>query len=464
MLFLISLLFSIYLLANLFREYKSRSLTSPIALYSALFLFHFSVPGLALSLDILSFKHIDNVEFALQAQILVILSFIFFKLGSKAITIFKNKYKHNTLPITWKKNRVIIVIILLLAFGYLTRMFFIYKGMYFQEMRTSIGYLDSIHSSLRQAERLPLLCIYITALYYYSNFNSDKILPNIVSSLHINKQWLYLLILLLIVEIIYWLPSGRKTDIFFAILTPLIIRYFYKPKLPSLKVMLLIFIFVITFFQASNIYRYYMNVGNYAETPFVEAVINSFKDAKSDKLSFKESPTNKNYMMNRLNLLEPVSASIRITDNHSWKVSYGAEYIKLLENMIPRIFWEDKPGYHYGNMFGYYSGYLSEGDLKTSISVTFIGEAYNNFKWLAPIVMFLFGMFFTYIYIKAIKNKSVNWVFLYILTFPVLLYPGGTFVLYFGGLVKSWLAAGILIIFLSSKKYPQNFSVSNLGR
>ena len=446
----ISVLFTAYLIISLLQEYKTNDLVSPVAITSALFLLHFAIPGILLSIGFLNFVYEPNSQYAFYSQIVIIFSFLAFKFGAKLITLKINQPKFTKYVPIWGEGKVLFVIIILLVIGYTARLFFITKGLYFQETRSSSGEIGALFATYRQAERLPLLSLFIATIFYYSNIiqNNRHNFKYILSI----KKWFYLIIILEAFEIAYWFPSGRKTDLLFAIVIPFIIRYMYIKKLPSAKVIIIFLVFVITFFQISNLYRLYMATGNYTNLSFYTAISKTLNDLEQKKYSRFHSSKNTDYMLKRLNLLESVSATIRLIETNALPVTYGEQYIWLGMIFIPRIIWDDKPNFAYGNEFGHKTGLLSSYNESTSISVTFIGEAYLNFSWLAPIVMLLFGLFFTYFYNKAKRRKSVEWSFLYILAVPILLYPGGTFALYFGGLVKSWIVAALLLIFMKSKR------------
>jgi len=142
-------------------------------------------------------------------------------------------------------------------------------------------------------------------------------------------------------------------------------------------------------------------------------------------------------MLNRISLLEPLAACIRIIDEGIWEKFSGDSYIHLLYAFIPRFLFPGKPGLHYGNDFGHAAGVLSDFDFDTSVSVTFIGETYLNFGWIGVIVGFAFGLVFTVLYNLATSAvNKLTWLVIYALTLPSIIYFGGTFALYFGGLVK----------------------------
>ena len=67
-------------------------------------------------------------------------------------------------------------------------------------------------------------------------------------------------------------------------------------------------------------------------------------------------------------------------------------------NVIPRVFWPNKPSFAIGNDYGRELGVISPDDTTTGISFSPIGDAYHQAEWFGvlvvlPLVMFLF--FFT---------------------------------------------------------------------
>lgn len=446
-LLLTSTILGAYLIIKLLLKFRTGELISPVALYSGLFLLHFSIPGIITSLGFVPFAYRPNMEYAFQAQVIIIFSFFAFELGARLSIVKMGPPKLRQVLPVWGESRVLLVIVALLVIGYAARLFFISEGLYFQQTRTSTGGLGALYSTLRQAERAPLLSLYITAIFYYSYALKFR---NSYSRVVFEKRsWFYILLTLVIMEVAYWVPSGRKTDLMFAIMIPLIIRYFYIPKLPSLKVIILFIVFVVAYFQVNHMYRFYISVAQHANIPVTETIMSAIDDIGEKRYSYFESDSGSNYILKRMNLLESVSSSIRLVETDAWPISYGEQYLWLGTILIPRILWDNKPGFHYGNEFGYKAGFIDISNENTSISVTFIGEAYLNFSWVAPLVMVGFGWFFTWLYVSGKRSGSINWFLLYILSLPILLYPGGTFALYFGGLVKTWLLAALLIHFMA---------------
>jgi hypothetical protein len=130
---------------------------------------------------------------------------------------------------------------------------------------------------------------------------------------------------------------------------------------------------------------------------------------------------------------------MRLINTGQWDPFLGKSYGEGLMGLIPRLIWPNKPDMHYGTEFGHAAGYLSANDWHTSISVTFVGEAFLNFWWLGFIPFFLIGTIYGFIYNNAERGTHrQTWVLLYAVTLDTLLYVGGTFGGHFGGLLKLW--------------------------
>src|SRR5262249_4279841 len=142
-------------------------------------------------------------------------------------------------------------------------------------------------------------------------------------------------------------------------------------------------------------------------------------------------------LLQRLDLLEPVSASIRLITLGDWKLALGRDYAMALLAFLPRAVWSSKPDLHYGTEFGQAAGLLYLDDWTTSISVTFPGEAFLNFGWFGFIPLFFIGTAYGLLY-EATNHSRYQpmWTLLYAITLPTILYLGGTFSLYVGGLIK----------------------------
>jgi hypothetical protein len=99
----------------------------------------------------------------------------------------------------------------------------------------------------------------------------------------------------------------------------------------------------------------------------------------------------------RLQMISPDDRLIEVTDQG--KV-FGLLPIKLeLMNAVPHVFWPDKPGTNFGNMYAHDISGVSqgEGDTETGISFSPTAEAYHLARWVGVLVVapLIWCIFFT---------------------------------------------------------------------
>jgi hypothetical protein len=204
---------------------------------------------------------------------------------------------------------------------------------------------------------------------------------------------------------------------------------------------------LLAFFPAAHYYRYAMEVGGLLGREPTEVVSEALQNLDVRRELGGEGAVSA-VLLTRLSLLEPVSASMRLIDNGEWKSMRGRSYLDALISLVPRIAWPDKPDFHYGTDFGQAAGILGPLDWTTSISVTFPGEAYLNFGWSGAAVMLFMAFAFSSIYYQS--RTSSAWLLCYFVALPTLLYIGGTFALYVGGLLKLMLLFGAVAVWLQA--------------
>lgn len=117
----------------------------------------------------------------------------------------------------------------------------------------------------------------------------------------------------------------------------------------------------------------------------------------------------------------------------------------VLLTILPRAVWPSKPLFSYGTEFGQAAGLLDPDDWITSISVTFPGEAFINFGWIGFMPFVLIGVMYSLIYrAHQCWRQEQTGMLLYAITLPTILYIGGTFALFMGGLMKLLLLYSLI--------------------
>lgn len=93
--------------------------------------------------------------------------------------------------------------------------------------------------------------------------------------------------------------------------------------------------------------------------------------------------------------LQMISMDDALNENTETAGAFGLQPIAAeFLNVIPRVFWKDKPQVYFGNVFAHSIGMLAADDDSTGISFSPVGEAYHEARWLgvaliAPAIWFL---------------------------------------------------------------------------
>jgi len=424
----VSLLTIIYALISCYWLAKTGNLASPISLYAALVMLHFALPGFFWGIGAApDFVNYNNRAFAIDAALYSLASLLAIQFGAlvafvprKGLSLTSNRPVH---LINWKSFRIIFIVILLICIGLIARLIIIKNNAYFQVSRTVQGELEGpFYAAFRLMEVFPLHALCIIAIRYWRLGQAAT------------RLWRNALLGMIFFEVLYWLPSGRKEEVILALLLPLMIKYLLTKKLPQLRILIAFFVFVLILIPFSYYYRSAMIIGGQSES-LIDFAINAAQVLKGGGREVGKSAVV--VIVERLSLLEPLSACIRIWEKGIWEPMLGSSYAYALLGLIPRFLWPGKPGFHYGTDFGHAGGFLSPGDWQTSVSVTFFGESYLNFGVAGVLPLVMMGLIFGAIYRKSrFSVHRETWTFLYVMTLPTILYIGGTFALYFGGLIK----------------------------
>lgn len=396
---------------------------SPLALYSYLYIVHFVVAGFVFSLDPDAWVYRINAQYAMEAQIIVILSLAAFASGYLALCV-KGRHTSRAYPSvfrSWSAIRVLIICLVLFTIGWLTRIYVISAGAYFQITRT-IPFEGAFHAAIRMAESLPMNVLCIVSIFRWSA----------------NKKGLIggrLFWFVLVAEFLYWLPTGRKEEIILTLILPILARYLLIRKFPSWPLLLLLGSFILLLFPLAHYYRLALELGALSKGDIFSSIEAAVQQAQASDYAAQVPPHL--VLLNRLALLEPVSACIRLVESGQWGFLLGSSYFQAILGLVPRFLWPGKPDLHYGTEFGHAAGMAGPTDWESSTSVTFVGESFLNLSWAGPAAFLGFGFFFGAIYLR--RDRTIfpqTWILLYLLVVPVVLYIGGTFALYFGGLAK----------------------------
>jgi len=428
LLFWVALLTAVYIAVYFARNWPTKHLASPSSLYAVLVAVHFAVPGMLFGLEQgPDYVFLPNGQFAAEAMLFAFASLLAFQGGSFFVNsgVLGRRHRHyGAARPFWARNRVLVCVVALLVGGWMARIHIIESNAYFQILRgAEQGDLAGpFYTAILMAEQSPTYAICILAIVYWR--------PNVSPSRLLRLA----LVCVVLSEIVYWLPSGRKEPVVLTVVLPLMTRYLQRRKLPSARIALSLLTAAVLMFPAIQLYRNAMEAGG-TGGGLIDTVVTATTIAETGTVSTNMSGGE--IIFGRMSLLEPLSACIRLNRNGAWEPMLGISYAQALLSFVPRFMWPEKPNLHYGTVFGHAAGFLSRDDWFTSISVTFFGEAFLNFAWGGLVPILLMGAIFGGLYrqITASLHRE-TWLLVYLVAMPTILYIGGTFAMYFGGLIK----------------------------
>jgi hypothetical protein len=243
---------------------------------------------------------------------------------------------------------------------------------------------------------------------------------------------------------LYHLPTGRKESMVILIVLPFLVRAFVAngpPRRRWASVVLAVGVTVMVFMGIS-IYRTgmaaYFHGGrlDYAEVGEMYAEGNRILSEEGGAVGAAARQA-----ASRISLVDSVFAAHQMT--RPGERLHGESLLWTALAPVPRFLWKSKPDFELGNYFGRMHGFVSDTNEQTSISVTFVGELVWNFGPWGILGMFFVGIVNAMIYTFLRPRRSVVGLCVYAAVWPTLAYVGGTFALYYGGMLKA-----ALIVFL----------------
>lgn len=414
-----------------FSAMRRASLLHPAKLYALLFALHIAMPSMLLALGFApSFVNAANLPYLLRGVLFSWICLLAIWLGALA----GSRLRFGGPPMaatnrsyTWRSNRAYGAVLLLLLVGWITKAYVIQSDAYLQIHRAVQGELEGpLYALIRMLEVFSLHGVVMLIAFLADRHRRGQ---------PVSMRARRLAALLVIAEFAYWLPTGRKEDTILSLLLPLATLHLLTGYVPPRKAIAGMAVFVTLLFPATHYYRLAVE-SNITSLGVVDSQ-SLLSLAEVTATSGDEAIAPTSIVFNRVSMLEPISACIRLIDEGIWEPFIGESYAMLLISLVPRVIWPDKPLFDYGQEFGRVSGFLGVDDDSTSISVTYIGESYLNFGWLGWVPMFGIALFFAALYKRTkVAEDRATWTLLYVISLPSLLYFGGTFATYFGGLLK----------------------------
>ncbi len=375
----------------------------------------------------------------------VLLSFLFFLLGYYVFNysnivhkflsnIINSLPKINQFEIT-KKN-FFIFIIFLIFISIISDLIIFKNGAYlFLKSGTSI---------------LAIKYSYLNVLLYYLSLINAMVICILFLKYLVNNKKIFLLFTLffLMINFIYTIPTGSKTEILLPFFLLLII-YSIRKRTPIKIILFAVLISIFFVFPFSTIYRslHYGSIAvNIVKASSKYLYLLSNFNMKTIQLLFF------NAIALRINQMGVVTAIVKNTPR-IWNFKMGSTYMQFFISLIPRILWHSKPiiGVN-GNMFGRNYGILRVNDHQTTVGITWIGEMFINFGWFGIIIAFLWGLLYKIIYIYFFKDGMPNMLGTLIYSFTLyFLIIDNTFVFMFSGLLKFYIFLFFIFLFFKRR-------------
>lgn len=394
---------------------------------------HYIFPLLLSCLNLPIFV-LDSAKYTLP-RVFIFLSTIFVCLFPLFFTrIFPFLHKRSSFYIN--SRRVTILIIIFALTGTLGRFLIIKEGLYFQWAR-SIGRSDT-STWLFMLEKIPFYALVLSNLSYR------------ITQI---KHFKIFYVILLLMEVIYWLPAGRKEELFVALICPSLLSVSLglqmKAVVKKVSVILLVIFFVVPMIRYYRVGMVLTENHRYSRGSIAELIL-GIPDVIEDGREVLNDTGDGYENIRRFSLVESLTGAIKLTDEEGYL--YGRSYSFLGYFWIPRFIWQSKPSSISGQEFGRSIGLVSGGD-STSISISYIGEAWWNFSYFGVLIIILQLFLMNFLFIKAFYTKpSITNVLVYIIFLRTFIYYGGTIGPYFAGALKLIILLSPILFFIEQKR------------
>lgn len=402
----------------LYLRYKDSSINfwlfHPLIIFNALVVLTFFVPYLfqllfgsvVHRLDLMTSQNIKDL-------VVISLIFCFVNLFVYLIDCLLIKRKTRNLNLVVKNKEILfffLLFFLVLFFHFVS----FFQGKYYHSafnfknvaLQQYSGLTDFVLGLIRKIAWLGLIFLYFTRF--------AKV-----------KRYKILFWLLMVVNVLFALPSGSKA----LILTPFLLFafcYLIFNKRNFWQVVLLTTILLLLFIPGYNIWRSFQ----YQESP----------NGYLDFLAGREDLKQRGYLFYIVNgfvqRLDTFSAYFILTDSYPERFDFlgGKSYLPILFSPFPRTLFPSKPDGIDVNELGRETGLIKKHDYVTTPGISWWGEAYVNFGYLGVFFVLLFVLlfyqvlFFVWLRLKnSLLATSIYLTFLLYLPFTVHGGIGGLF-------------------------------------
>lgn len=340
-----------------------------------------------------------------------------------------------------KINDVLIAMLPLAALVWFSRFILLSKGYYYQIHTSDFQFSSPYYSGLSQLSSYGLIIVGTFFVVAFSEKDKKK-----------RGRKMKIAILLFLLEIGWYLPSGSRGRLVLTILCPIVAYLFVIRKLP-IKTVILILIVGIPILSVLGEYRYvagdYFGVSEINIQQMPDAYSAALERAGKDEAEFIVYRMIYRFYdgMNLNHLL------IHFSNDYDYEL--GATYKNILYVFIPRFIYTDKPVFTQA-LGGWYQ-LVGSG----STPATFWGESYINFSWFGIIICsYLLGIFVKCYDVLFIRNAhKPYWCFIYVFSaITILQLPMEVFVIWVSNFTKFVLIAFLLTYLHSALAKTVRFS------
>ena len=271
----------------------------------------------------------------------------------------------------------------------------------------------------------------------------------------VKKRKMTIAVVVLGLELLWYLPSGSRENIGMTILAPIIAFVFIKRRVPKLTLITLLLV-SIPIIAIYGEYRYtissHIGINKIEIRETLSALIESRAVLKQQKYNTIAGIMDRAYDGRSLNYL-----LMHYSDDYDYEL--GITYKNIPFVFIPRFIYPDKPVFT--TPLDYWYKLIAGG----SSPITFWGESYINFSWFGIIFMsYILGLGMkSYDSFFAKRISKPYWLYLYCFSLLFILrFPMQAAVVWVSDLLKTIVLAffftGLHTIVLSGKKISTNFS------
>jgi hypothetical protein len=433
-----ALVLLVYCVIVVATEWQQGRLVSPLTIVAGLYTLHFALPGGLLAVGLLDFSYPPNAPYAFVALNLSIASLVAFQAGTfLARSGWGRRPPRRRRHPSWNLARLRVIVATFLLIGWGARLYITLSGGFFQIDRGTSQVIGSeLHALGRFLELFPVYGYLLILVAGWSN----------AGPVRKRRGWLRTAIVVAVLDFGYWVIAGRKQEAILLLIYPVVAYFLGTGRLPRRRILMMAALLIVFLFPTVYYYRSAMALSTRTHESVGSVVTTSLRQARHSIGGLDDAS---GIVLGRLNLLEPLSASVRLIEEDVWSLRLGADYAGVFTNMVPRILWPEKPTYHYGTIFGQKAGFLSVSDMTTSISVTYLGETFLNFGRFGWLLFLLAGAIAETFFLMVAHGRNPNGMLLYLLILSPLLYIGGTAAMYTGGLIKLLVMFSLVLILLN---------------